>query len=203
VFPTAQNAVRSFQEDATALPTPGSYFFFFSKQRTNFRTKYFSYAIIFSKFRAINDISEYNPTYDEVETSLVVWDPVGGSAYPSLAPDVTTSPKPSRDPSSKPSSEPSSQPILMRSNFPSSAPSKEPKSDPSSKSSSEPSSEPSSAPSSLPSSLPSSVPSKDPFSSPSSMPFQSQASILVMFQYLGRRLFVVTFSFFVVNARYN
>jgi len=57
----------------------------------------------FNVISIINDKSEYNPTYNEVETSLVAWDPVGSSAYPSLAPGTTSFPSRGVLPSSSPS----------------------------------------------------------------------------------------------------
>jgi len=50
-----------------------------------------------------NPISEYNAEFNEVDTTLVVWDPVATSAYPSLAPSTTSSPSRGILPSSSPS----------------------------------------------------------------------------------------------------
>mmetsp|Transcript_15898 Transcript_15898/g.18280 ORF Transcript_15898/g.18280 Transcript_15898/m.18280 type:complete len:306 (+) Transcript_15898:1-918(+) len=57
----------------------------------------------FNVINIINDKSEYCPSYDEVETSVVAWDPVGSSAYPSLAPSITSFPSRGVLPSSSPS----------------------------------------------------------------------------------------------------
>ena len=55
----------------------------------------------FNVTKIINNISEHNLTYGEVETILVVWDPVGGSVYPILAPSITSLSKSSIVPSTK------------------------------------------------------------------------------------------------------
>ena len=50
-----------------------------------------------------NPLSPYETQFNKVDTTVVVWDPVGTTAYPSLAPSTTSSPSRAIFPSSSPS----------------------------------------------------------------------------------------------------